>query len=168
MTFYSNFLNSTSAFKLFFMQTGVILFFPLFFASFPDIYTSSAVMYSKTAAKNIELPTPTLEPIITSFSLRLILPIGNNRPARDDLDFPPILNIFDFPPFPRSGFLSTLTTGLWLILSKDPVLFKACESFFFYLLWTGANTSGTGGGGILLSKRLSGTLATASIIVELL
>ena len=114
------------------------------------------------------LPTPTLEPIITYFSFRFILPTGNSKPALDDLDFPPaIIPIFALPPLLLSFFTASGLV-LWVMLSKEPVLARACVNFFFYLWWTGARASGTGGGGGLLSKRLSGMRDTASIMVELL
>lgn len=119
----------------------------------------------------MELPKPIRIPTIIPFSILLTLPTGNNRPALDERDFPaPIEDILALPPFPRSAFLGTesLFLALWVMLSREPVLASACDNFFFSLLCTGARTIGTGGGGMLLSKRLSGILATAYIIVELL
>jgi hypothetical protein len=51
VTFYKSFLNSSSDFNAFLMFMGVMRFLELPFASFPEIYTSSAVRYSKTLAR---------------------------------------------------------------------------------------------------------------------
>ncbi len=149
------------------MFKGVILFFDWPLASIPAISTSSAVKYYRTAAKKIEHPPLILVPTNTYLSFLWSLPTGNTRPARDDLDLPAFTEILALPPLPRYAFTAT-GFDLWAMLSREPVLAKAWVSFFFYLLCTGASTKGTGGGGMLLSNKLSGILATACIIVELL
>jgi len=116
------------------------------------------------------LPTPTLWPTITYFSFLFILPTGNTKPAFEDLDLPAGTTIFALPAFPLDdlAFVKVFDgAGLGAILSKEPVLAKAVLSFFFSF-YTIGTWMGAGGGGGLLSKRLSGILDTASTMVALL
>lgn len=113
------------------------------------------------------LPTPTRCPTITAFNCLFILPTGNTKPARDDLDLPEPKTSLDDASFPLTSFLTGTAFILWVILSRDPVLARAWLNFFFSLWWISL-WMGAGGGGGLLSNKASGILATAYIIVELL
>jgi len=113
------------------------------------------------------LPTPTLWPTITSFNFLFILPTGNRRPALDDLVLPPPTAALALPSFALAvltvgSLAGLLAFGLCeFMLSREPVLARAALSFLFYLLWIG-KWMGAGGGGGLLSKRVSGTREAAS------
>lgn len=100
---------------------------------------------------------------MTYFSFLFILPTGNTKPAFEDLDLPAATTIFALPalPFDDLAFVKGLdAAGLGAILSSEPVLAKADFSFFFSFSTIG-RWMGAGGGGGLLSKRLSGILDTA-------
>ena len=157
----------SSVLREFLIARGVILFLPSLRASFPAISNSSAVKYSKVAAMYTALPAPTR--VLTRFYLifLFILPTGNRSPAFEDLVFPVAILDLAFPTLtlailtPGAAGNAAGADGLRpVMLSRDPVLASAALSFFFSLLWIGT-WMGAGGGGGLLSKRLSGILETA-------
>jgi len=153
-------------------------------AIFPAPSTSSALRYSKTAAKYTEAFLLTLTPVIVYFNFRLSLPAGNMIPALDDADLDLLIEAFaNFPDFPRlladmDGLASTF--GLMLLLElvatsdEDAAGIVAAGLDILLDLLAGATAIGGGGAiigagkGALLSNSASGTLETDNAIDEAL
>ena len=167
VTLFRSFYISSSPFKLYLIIEGIIRIFRAFLAAFPAISTNSAVKYYKTADKYIAECPPTRWFTILSLSILFTLPTGNTKPAFEALDLPAAtVPIFEALPFPLSTF-GAFGIGTLLIASKDPVRERAFLSLLVCLLWIGAWIGWITGIGLLLSKRLSGILDTASTIEEL-
>ena len=81
------------------MCLGMILVFLLSLAAFPANSKTSAVKYSKTAAKYTGAPPPTLYAYFPYFKNLASLPTGNCNPAFAGLDMA-FCGIFPLPPFP--------------------------------------------------------------------
>ena len=91
------------------MCLGTTLVFLLSLAAFPASSKTSAVKYSRTAAKYTGAPAPTLSPYLPYFKNLEIRPTGNARPALLDLETDLVLAVFPLAfPFPVVDITSNI------------------------------------------------------------
>merc|ERR1740131_568239 len=106
VTFPKNLSSSSSFLTANWIYRGIIRRFLLSFAAFPASSSTSATMYSRTAAKYTGAPAPTRLAYPPCLRYRAIRPTGNVRPALLER-----LTVFDplgTPRFPPKAILPDL------------------------------------------------------------